>query len=328
MNTRFALSALLAVGLAPIAAVKADIVPAQYTPVAIGASDATAVNGAGQVVGSASPSLGAPRRAFFWNGSSINWLNFVGYSTSTANAVNGAKVVGTANPTGTFTPKGYLYDGGSTTWLPTLGGASCNPLSVNASGIVVGASQDAGGLMKAFAYAGGVITNLGTLGGPTSAAMDVNGNGQIVGHSRISASNGISRAFLHNGTSMNALSGLWDGGSSFAFAVNDNGLVVGTAEEGGVRKPVFWSGGQISKISNNPGQTSDINNSGSMVGYYSVGSTMTAFFYKNGQLIDLNSKLPAGSGWRLYRAVSINETGHIVCIGLYNGAPAACVLRF
>ncbi|MFM7319954.1 MAG: hypothetical protein ACKO5K_00330 [Armatimonadota bacterium] len=328
MNSRFALSAILAVGLAPVAAVKADTIPVQYNPIAIGASDASSINGAGQVVGSASPSFGAPRKAYFWNGTSINWIGLSGYSTSTANGVNGAKVVGTANPIGTFTPKGYLYDGGTTTILPTLGGANCSPMAINGSGVVVGFSQDGAGLVKAFAYNGGVITNLGTLGGPTSNAMDINGSGVVVGSSRISAANSITRAYLHNGTSMSALPALWEGGSSFALGVNDGNVVVGMADEGGVRKPVYWSGGQISKISDFAGQVNDVNNSGTLVGGYSNGTQQVAFLFKSGLLIDLNNKLPQNSGWRLFRAVSINDNGYIVCSGLYNGAPATCVLRF
>ncbi len=44
-----------------------------------------------------------------------------------------------------------------------------------------------------------------------------------------------------------------------------------------------------------------------------------AFVYQNGQMIDLNTWLPANSGWHLDEAWSINDAGVIVGVGSYNG---------
>jgi probable HAF family extracellular repeat protein len=45
-----------------------------------------------------------------------------------------------------------------------------------------------------------------------------------------------------------------------------------------------------------------------------------AFLWQNGTMIDLNSLLPAGSGWILEDAVAINDKGQIVCSGVSGGA--------
>ena len=57
-----------------------------------------------------------------------------------------------------------------------------------------------------------------------------------------------------------------------------------------------------------------INDDGDIVGYcYNAGSSKThAFLYRNGQMIDLNSMVPSGSGWLLNQAAAINIQGQIV----------------
>lgn len=51
-----------------------------------------------------------------------------------------------------------------------------------------------------------------------------------------------------------------------------------------------------------------------------VGQTDTqgAFLYKNGTMIDLNTLLPANSGWHLVDATGINDDGQIIGWGNYN----------
>lgn len=43
------------------------------------------------------------------------------------------------------------------------------------------------------------------------------------------------------------------------------------------------------------------------------------FLIQNGALIDLNSLLPANSGWQLYNATGINDADQIVGDGILNG---------
>ena len=48
--------------------------------------------------------------------------------------------------------------------------------------------------------------------------------------------------------------------------------------------------------------------------------------YEKGVLIDLNSLIPASSGWVLTEARGINESGQIVGTGVLNGQERAFLL--
>ena len=72
-----------------------------------------------------------------------------------------------------------------------------------------------------------------------------------------------------------------------------------------------------------------INNSAQVVGSaYLTGNTATHAFVwqKSGGMTDLNALLPAGSGWVLTVASSINDGGQIVGSGTINGQIHAFVL--
>lgn len=69
----------------------------------------------------------------------------------------------------------------------------------------------------------------------------------------------------------------------------------------------------------------DINSSYQAVGLSRLNMlpfTLTPFLYENGSIVNLNSLLPAGSGWVLTRPISINDAGEIIGIGTFNGAPS------
>jgi probable HAF family extracellular repeat protein len=71
-----------------------------------------------------------------------------------------------------------------------------------------------------------------------------------------------------------------------------------------------------------------INNNGQVVGQsdMSIGSPH-AFLYSGGQMMDLNTLLPANSGWVLLDARAINDAGQIVGGGSFqDGRPRAFLL--
>ena len=76
---------------------------------------------------------------------------------------------------------------------------------------------------------------------------------------------------------------------SFAFDVNSNGVVVGSA----------------------------LNTAGEP----------RAFVYSNGVMTDLNTLLSAGDGWVLQRASGINDQGQVVGWGINNGVRRAFLLN-
>ncbi len=72
-------------------------------------------------------------------------------------------------------------------------------------------------------------------------------------------------------------------------------------------------GGEAYEISKAYG----INDSGQVVGTCSGSDGYNhAFLYSDGAMIDLNTFLPADSGWLLARACAINDSGQIVGIGM------------
>lgn len=73
-----------------------------------------------------------------------------------------------------------------------------------------------------------------------------------------------------------------------------------------------------------------INNNGDVVGDCEVGNALhRAFLYLNNgrSMLDLNTVIPANSGWTLEFATDISDKGHIVGYGKKNGAQRAFLLK-
>ena len=210
----------------------------------------------------------------------ITDLGTLGGSFSFANGINDSgQVVGFSSTAGDATVGAFLYSGGVMTNLGSLGGSASEANGINASGQVVGYSSEAGSATElAFLYSGGVMTNLGTLGGDNSLPTGINDAGQIVGSSA-TADDPAGDAFLYSGGVMTDL-GTLGGDNSGAYAINASGEVVGTSATTG-------------------------------------DAAFDAFLYTTSSgMIDLNSLLPAGSGWSLQVATAINDSGLVVGFGI------------
>jgi uncharacterized membrane protein len=98
--------------------------------------------------------------------------------------------------------------------------------------------------------------------------------------------------------------------------INNAGDVVGVSftGTGDVLHAVLLRRGRL--ISLGLGAATSINNRGDVVG----GGPDGAFLSQKGTRIELNSVLPADSGWRLSTATDTNERGQIVGFGEHNGA--------
>jgi probable HAF family extracellular repeat protein len=73
-------------------------------------------------------------------------------------------------------------------------------------------------------------------------------------------------------------------------------------------------------LGGNYSSPSAINNLGQVVGDAGLANGDShAFLWQKGQMVDLNTLLPSNSGWELFSAEFINDSGRIVGTGLHNG---------
>ncbi len=206
-----------------------------------------------------------------------------------AQAINGSgQIVGSST-----TNHGYLFSNGTVTDLGNLGSSSSTyAYGINAGGTIVGGSSSGDGASDVHAFKATVtngvasMTDLQTLAGTNvyhavSYAYGIDDSGVIVGQSN-TASNGPVHAFYYD-SSMHDL-GTLGGSNSYAYGINASGEIVGSSS------------------------------------YTTANNVQHAFLATlvNGQyqMVDLNSLLPANSGWTLEVARSIDANGDIVGYGL------------
>ncbi len=259
---------------------------AQYTAYDLGSGIAYGINNSGTVVGQSGSGY-----AFSYNGGVMTAL-FPGGAYGINDS--GTIVGGTAD---IQTGHAIIYNGGVLTDignLGTYGAFSSCAYGIDNSGTVVGGNSAGTG----FSYSGGVMTYFGSI-----YASAINNSGTIVG------------------------GGMWGGGFIYSggvetypnigtiYGINDSGTVVG----GNGQYAFSYSGGVISELnlgSWGPAATKGINNSGTMVGYYTTFSGVKhAFSYNDGQMTDLEPYLASIGLTGSSEANAINDNGDIVGIG-------------
>jgi probable HAF family extracellular repeat protein len=170
-------------------------------------------------------------------------------------------------------------------------------------------------------------------GGRDSFASAINRFGQVAGVSSANGVKGNFYAFLWSKTTgMKSLGALPGGstltGGSGASALNDLGQVVGGSDCGSLcHHAVLWSKAKGSMIDLGvlPGavytDATGINNAGQVVGwaFYSLYNERAFVWSPSTGMLDLNSLIPANSGWVLQFANGINDQGQIVGEGTLNG---------
>lgn len=238
---------------------------------------------------------------------------------------------------GTYYPAIYDPQTQNITILGSLGGVGFSGFAgiaqaINNYGQAVGYGYLPSGTRHAFLYEKGVIHDIGQ-GTSDSYAIAINDRGHVVG----GGSNG---AFLYaNGVT--TLVRPFGSSETYAYGINNGGQVVGeylTADHTAFRAFIYHGG--VSTDIGSPTSTETaafaINDRGQVVGttwprpdeYCRQCEVRPhAFIYENGVMTDLNSLLPAGSGWELNWALGINNSGYITGYGMINGQYHAFLLQ-
>lgn len=218
--------------------------------------------------------------------------------------------------------------------VTTLG--SMQPVDVNETGTIAG-TVPAGGnppaCTRAVRRTGSTNATLPTLGGgPSARAAAINASGWIVGCG-ILADRSTTHACLWTGSGNPIDLGTLGGTNSWARDL-DGSTAVGVAElADGTPHAVRWTLGPTGT----PTATADLGTvpkartsaAEAIHPDGRIGGTSDdrAVLFENGSVIDLNTRIPAGSGWVLTGVTGLADGGRIVGRGRFHGLPRGFLLE-
>ena len=298
------------------------IIPMDYPPPqAARSSDTTAINSFGHVTGAISPFFPASNPYLYTPATGVVVQPIPGDASIRALSDAG-HMAGWYFPSGASTPLASILHNGELTTFQNLPGAAGGAIyGVNNAGVAVGTAIANNRNIAAVVFQNGAPTPLPSLGVAGGVAYDINNAGQIVGSSRTPQD--LGRACLwQNGQAIDL--GTLGGSTSEAVAINDLGMIVGSSAVNPSRDEGFiWHDGVMTSAGTLGGTRSGllgINNLGQAVGFSLNAAGQSRAVIWDGELVDLNTLLPPGSGWeRLEVATGINDQGFIIGNGIYNG---------
>jgi probable HAF family extracellular repeat protein len=297
-----------------------------------------------------------PRFGFVSQDGKMTLLPALGGQFTFAFAISDSGVVaGSATLAGDRITHAAIWDGDFTqaTDLGTLGGSTSAALWLNNGRQVVGDSALANETdFHAFLWDRGVMTDLGALGGSFSFAFAINDGGLIVGQSDtttdIDPVFGLPtfHGFIWDRGVLSDVGEIFGGRFNYTQSVNNRGDIVGAADLAGDQTghAFMLRHGSLIDLGTVPGDTNSaalaVNNRGQVVGLSalafgdpSFGPPVNNFqcpchaaIWEDGKAFDLNTLIPAGSGWQLGNALGINDHGQIVGSGLFNNEFRAFLL--
>jgi probable HAF family extracellular repeat protein len=301
------------------------------------------VNELGQTAGASATFNGL--HAYLWQDGVMQDLGTPNGNGAEATGLNeSGQIVGFTEGQGQIF-NAYFWENGTWTSLGTLPGSGLDlsyATDINNNGKIAGYSfnyypdfND-----RAWMWYGGEFTDLGTLGGTDSRALAINEMDQIVGWTQISESSNETHGFLWEAGNMTDLGILPYDVTSVANDINNVGQVCGTGSHpsgtyGTSTSAWIWENGTLTEL---PPYSSNftlsaanaINDLGQIVGYFrytTVSGAEFASLWENGTAVNLNDRIPAGSGWDLVYATDINNAGQITAWGQApDGQYRACLL--
>jgi probable HAF family extracellular repeat protein len=236
----------------------------------------------------------------------------------------------------------FLWQDGRWRNLGTLrGGTESRATAINDGGQIVGTALQPDGPRHAVLWENGhsPARDLGTFGGRDSEAYGINRSGEVVGGA--ATISGEWHAFLWRHGKMLDLGVPAGVGSTASYAsdINDRGQVLVRSFVPGGQFPDehlwIWQDGRVRQLQPLPGDNVTVGNglnlSGQVVGWSlsfgtDSGTGARAVLWQDGSTKDLNTLLPAGSGWMLSNATSINARGQITVFGMHEGVGRAGLL--
>ena len=259
----------------------------------------------------------------------------------------GGEVVGDAQDSGGQLTPAVRWPAGSTTptALQCLGGPCTSgavAYGINDAGEIAGASVvetlPSNPACGALSYctvpvtwsSSGAVTQIGNKQG---VAYDVNASGTVVWQEFLPNSPALTHVTASGGTDT-TLPCLRTGAANGGFQINAAGTVVGT-EPGPPQLPAYAKNGTCTTLPLVPGSLTSlsgsaeaINDQGVIVGRSGPpGNGVAVEWSPDGSTVtDLNTLLPANSGWTLEEALDINSRGQILGIGSLNGNETYFVL--
>ena len=165
-------------------------------------------------------------------------------------------------------------------------------------------------------------------------AYGINDRGQVVGASGLCSNTSVPPAtpiaahavlWERDGTPIN-LGSLAGQPDNIAGSINDLGQVSGTSlfTDGTIHSFLWTKRAGMKDIGTLPGAIltvapccHSLNNKGEITGFWIDGSgNLSAFYWKNNVMTDLNTLISANSGWYLLNTASINDAGQIAGFGV------------
>ncbi len=310
-------------------------------------------------------STGSLLRAYLWTSGSMTNLGPLPDAGSNRFA-RGYALNDSGTVVGEFNndvPRAFVYSAGSMKGLRRLAGDNDNGVAhdINNNNVIVGISSNGSASRPTQWTFNGktyVPTDLGTIAGTTTSTgrgWAINGSGTVVGQSQNAASTSQPTRWI-GGVATN-LGSLGDGTRfGHAYGLNNTGLIVGATQTGqtvgiltgtssttAITRAFRWQDGAMTELPPfnlyvSPGNTGsdtnyhseakDVNDARLVVGNSQriASSPAVATIWLNGVAIDLNTLIPAGSGWTLRSAEGINDQGDIVGFGTFNGSTRAFML--
>lgn len=282
----------------------------------------TDINDKGQIVGS----------QYLWDNGTLTELGFLpGANVTYANSINNVgQVVGGSGLLGNSS-SAFVWQDGIMSSLGTPPASICTGCYYATANDINDQGQIVGDLVswsyQGFVWANGTLIDTIAPSYLINYADAINNAGQVI----VTGAARWSVAWVWNNGTLTALDrpqGSTTLGYAYAKDINNLGQIVGS-----LSVPFFvstpridtllWDGNTGTILDNFDGNVfsaNSINDATLVVGSQQISTTTSqAVLWEDGELLDLNTLIPADSGWELVSASKINNKNQIIGTGKING---------